>query len=487
MNIVHPVIPVLVKSPVMNEVMQKKLPDGWQLCKLGDVMRLKNGYAFKSKDYSEIGIPLIRISDLKEGVVNIDKSVCIPNELIHKGYFVETGDLLIAMSGATTGKIGVYKGTEPVLQNQRVGNFKIIDESAVDKKYRDYFVSSLRKEIEGAAYGGAQPNISAKDIESFEMPLAPPEQQKRIVAKIEELFSHIDAGIEALKKAQKLLKQYRQSVLKAAVTGELTKEWREANKNKLEPASQLLERILKERRQKWEEQQLKQFQAKGKIPKDDKWKGKYKEPKKPALLVDLENPNGWEMASVDQVAEIWLGKMLDKAKHTSGESLQYLRNINVRWGRIDTNNLLKMFFKESELKRYDLSVGDVLVCEGGEPGRSAVWEGGVTMKYQKALHRVRFHLPLIPQYLVYLLEYFASTGLLQRYFTGSTIKHFTKESFTTLPFPLPSILEMEEMVFRVEEKLYSINKLEDELDIQLLKAEKNKQSILSAAFSGVLS
>jgi len=113
------------------------------------------------------------------------------------------------------------------------------------------------------------------------LPIPPPEQQKRIVAKIEELFSHIDAGIEALKKAQKLLKQYRQSVLKAAVTGELTKDWREANKGdaqgsanvaggrtpratKLEPASQLLERILKERRQKWEEQQLKQFQAKAK-------------------------------------------------------------------------------------------------------------------------------------------------------------------------------------------------------------------------------
>lgn len=169
--------------------------------------------------------------------------------------------------------------------------------------------------------------------------------------------------------------------------------------------------------------------------------------------------------------------MLDKAKHnTGGGSLQYIRNINVRWGIIDTDNLLKMFFKESELKRYDLSAGDVLVCEGGEPGISTVWEGGVTMKDQKALRRVRFHLPLIPQYLVYLLEYFASTSLLQRYFTGSIIKHFTKESFTTLPPSLPSILEMEQMVFRVEEKLYSINKLEDELDIQLLKAETSNLS-----------
>src|SRR5690606_24720681 len=121
-------------------------------------------------------------------------------------------------------------------------------------------------------------NISSKTIEDWEMPIAPPGQQKRIVAKIEELFSHIDAGIEALKKAKQLLKQYRQSILKAAVTGELTKEWREANKDKLEPASKLLERILKERRQVWEEQQLKKIKAKGKIPKDDKWKEAYAEP-----------------------------------------------------------------------------------------------------------------------------------------------------------------------------------------------------------------
>ena len=124
-------------------------------------------------------------------------------------------------------------------------------------------------------YGVGSLNVnSLESSKDYDIPLAPPEQQKRIVAKIEELFSHIDAGIEALKKAKQLLKQYRQSVLKAAVTGELTKEWREANKDKLEPASQLLERILKERRQKWEEQQLEQFKAKGKMPKDDKWKRK---------------------------------------------------------------------------------------------------------------------------------------------------------------------------------------------------------------------
>ena len=356
-------------------------------------------------------------------------------------------------------------------------------------KYITYLINSpsVIQQFKENTKGTTRPRVNLKFMRSLLLPIAPYEQQKQIVTKIEQLFSHIDAGIEALNTAKQRLKQYHQSVLKAAVTGELTKEWREANKEKLEPASQLLERILQTRRQKWEEQQLEQFKVKGKIPKNDKWKEKYKEPKVSVMHMDLKHPEEWEVVSVDQVAEVFLGKMLDKSKHITGERLPYLRNINVRWGRIDTNDLLEMFFKESELKRFEVIAGDVLVCEGGEPGRAAVWENtNATIKYQKALHRVRFYLPILPQYLVYLLEYFASTGLLARYFTGSTIKHFTKESFITLPFPLPSLIEMQEIISVVDEKMYSIHRLEKEIEIQLLKAKKNKQSILTSAFSGKL-
>ncbi|ORU93300.1 MAG: hypothetical protein A6F72_06570 [Cycloclasticus sp. symbiont of Poecilosclerida sp. N] len=467
----------------MSEELLKELPSGWVWSKLGDVVTKVIGGGTPSKNnpqYWNGNIPWLTVKDMRTR-----RPADAKNHITEEGVEKSSTNIIPEDTVIIATRIGLGKVVRVPYKAAINQDLKaLILPPDVQKGYLEYWFVSKANHLESIGSGTTVKGIRLEQVRNLDFPLAPPEQQKRIVAKIEELFSHIDAGIEALKKAQKLLKQYRQSVLKAAVTGELTKDWREQNKGKLEPASQLLERILKEHRQKWEEQQLRKFQAKGKMPKDDKWKEKYKEPKKPALLVDLENPNEWEMASVDQVAEIWLGKMLDKGKHATGESIQYLRNINVRWGRIDTDNLLKMFFKESELKRYDLSAGDVLVCEGGEPGRSAVWEGGVTLKYQKALHRVRFHLPLIPQYLVYLLEYFASTGLLQRYFTGSTIKHFTKESFTTLPFPLPSILEMEQMVFRVEEKLYSINKLEDELDIQLLKAEKNKQSILASAFNG---
>ena len=491
----------------MSEVVTEfDLPESWEWSDLETVSRVGAGNpAPQGDDKFENGaIPFVRVKDMGklDGQVKIRKVGDYVNEKGAKGLrLVKSGAILFTKSGAST------------LLNQRAilgQDSYVVSHIAIAEPYDGvlsewvyYWMTQI--DFGKLAHGANMPSLPLSKAKVIPVPLAPLEQQKRIVAKIEELFSHIDAGIEALNKAKQLLKQYRQSVLKAAVTGELTKEWREqrmkddvqgstsaagagsAGAAKLEPASHLLERILKERRQKWEEQQLEQFKTKGKMPKNDKWKEKYKEPKQAVLLVDIDNPAEWEMTSIDEVAEVFLGKMLDKSKHTKGQKLPYLRNINVRWGSVDTDDVSEMFFKDDELERYNLESGDVLVCEGGVPGRASVWYGEIeNMKYQKALHRVRFYLPLNPEYLALLLEYFASTGLLSRYFTGSTIKHFTKESFTTLPFPLPSLAEMGEIVGLVDEKILSIQRLESEIEISLLRAEKNKQSILASAFSGTL-
>jgi type I restriction enzyme S subunit len=305
------------------------------------------------------------------------------------------------------------------------------------------------------------------------------------IVKLDDLFSDLDTGVAELKAAQKKLAQYRQSLLKAAVEGQLTAEWRTNNKPK-ETGAQLLERILKERRARWEVKQLAKFKEQGKTPPKG-WQDKYPEPVQPDTTNLPELPEGWVWASVDQVGEVFLGKMLDKAKHQDGVKLPYLRNISVRWGNIETHDLPEMYFEEDELDRYGLVAGDLLVCEGGEPGRAAVCgKEHEELKYQKALHRVRLFRLYEPELLMYYLDHVAKTGMLEQFFTGSTIKHFTKESFLMLPIPLPSNDEQTEIVEQLKSSIQGAQEQKVAITHSLTQASAQRKNILKSAFSGQL-
>ncbi|MFB6466460.1 restriction endonuclease subunit S [Cytobacillus sp. Hz8] len=196
--------------------------EGWIEVELGKVLRLKNGYAFKSSMYQNEGVPIIRISDINQGTVTADCAIRIKELKEYDSYQVEFGDILIAMSGATTGKFGIYRERQKSYQNQRVGNLKLYSNRWIIKKYIYYLLFSIRQRILEDAYGGAQPNISAKNIEAIKFFLAPLPEQRAIVSKIEQLFSELDNGIVNLKNAKENLEIYRQAVLKKAFEGELT-------------------------------------------------------------------------------------------------------------------------------------------------------------------------------------------------------------------------------------------------------------------------
>lgn len=201
-----------------------KKTNNWKTKKLGEVCKLKNGFAFKSDNYLDNGIPVIRISDIKDGLIVPRNTVYVSEDSVYDNYIINENEIIVAMSGATTGKFGIYKSKEKAYQNQRVGKFDIIDKKQLDNNFLLHQLHSLKRQIEKDAYGGAQPNISSKKIEEMEIVLPPLETQHAIVSKIEELFSELDKGIAELKTAQLQLKTYRQSVLKSAFEGKLTNE-----------------------------------------------------------------------------------------------------------------------------------------------------------------------------------------------------------------------------------------------------------------------
>ena len=178
-------------TPCDNAHDTNQLPDSWCWSTLGDVCSVISGYSYSSSEYKKAGIPLVRISDINDGIISLDNCAYIQPQG-ERNVYLQKGDILIAMSGATTGKMGIYMNEESAILNQRVGVVRVTDTKIISEKYRDYFLYRKSSDILKLAYGGAQPNISGKMICSLLLPLPPYSEQLRIVAKIEELFAVLD-------------------------------------------------------------------------------------------------------------------------------------------------------------------------------------------------------------------------------------------------------------------------------------------------------
>lgn len=199
-----------------------------------------------------------------------------------------------------------------------------------------------------------------------------------------------------------------------------------------------------------------------------------------------ELPEGWVRAEIDQVVDVKLGKMLDKAKNR-GEPTPYLRNVNVRWGTFDLGDILQMPMSSEERATLSIRDGDVLVCEGGEPGRSALWNGGSTsFTFQKALMRLRPHGGIEPSLLTAYLRWSYDAGELERHFTGTTIKHLPQSVLSRLPIPLPPLPEQRRIVAKIDSLTGKSRRARDHLDHIPRLVEKYKQAVLAAAFRGDL-
>lgn len=263
-------------------------------------------------------------------------------------------------------------------------------------------------------------------------------------------------------------KKLRQKVLDLAIHGKLVPQ--DPND---EPASVLLERIRAEKERLIAE-------------------GKIKRSKKSATSdtshyenVPFEVPEGWEWVSLSEIAHSCLGKMLDKAKN-QGTLQPYLRNVNVRWGTFELEDLLQMPFVEEEDERFSVVQGDLVVCEGGEPGRCAIWENNESIKFQKALHRIRCFNGALNYYIKIVIEWYASSKNIELYYTGSTIKHLTGEALNTLQIPLPPIQEQHHIVSIVDQWMSLIDLFDTESSELKQSIEKAKSKILDLAIHGKL-
>lgn len=462
-----------------------KLPDSWMWVKLSELIKIRNGFAFKSTDYKERGALLLRQSNIGDGIVETGKAVYLPNEYLntHSEFLIQNGDVLIGMSGSI-GKLCVYNLDTPALQNQRTGLLQFFEPET--KQFIRYFFPTLEGQFESLAKGVAVQNISAENIEACFIPVAPLPEQHRIVAKLEELFTELDSGIESLKKARAQLKRYRQAVLKAAVTGELTREWREAHRGEVEPAADLLARILRERRARWEADQLAKMKAAGRPPKNDDWRKRYPEPSQVESTDDIDIPEGWGRTNVDNLSVVVRG-----ASPRPAGSPKYFGG-NIPWitvGSLTADN-----------RPYLLSVSE-FVTEAGrdasryiEPDTLLLTNSGATLGVPKiimiggcindgsvALLYLDYPLKL------YLYYYLAEmTKKLRQVNQGAAQPNLNTSIVKAIPISLPPLAEQQQIVSEVERLLSIADATEQTIGQSLKQAERLRQSILQQAFAGKL-
>ena len=192
--------------------------------------------------------------------------------------------------------------------------------------------------------------------------------------------------------------------------------------------------------------------------------------------VPFDIPDSWEWVTLKMIAVTGLGKTLDKAKN-QGDYKPYLCSINVYWSGIDLTTVKEARFEESELPKYELKKGDLLICEGGDVGRSAIWENEQEMYYQNALHRVRFYGGVNPHYFRLLMECYKGNKILDEQSKGMTIKHLVQSALNAIYFPLPPIQEQQ----RIVDKFQSLIPMLEEYN-----ASEIKMSNLNTGFPNLL-
>lgn len=488
----------------MSNEHERSLPESWIQTTLGDVLSILRGVSYIKTDAKNSPaqglVPILRATNINE-VLTFDDLVYVPEKYVDSEQFLQANDIVVAASSGSRKLVG--KAAQ--LTNAWCGSFgtfcyALRPESHVNAKLLALFLqtSEYRHRISDLSAGVNINNLKQEHISGITYPLPPLAEQNRIVAEIEKHFTRLDAAVTGLKRIRANLKRYRASVLKAACEGRLVPteaELAKAEGRDYEPADRLLSRILKERRAKWEADQLVKMKAQGKTPKDDKWKDKYEEPVALNTNDLSELPKGWRWTRAEQLCDfITKGTTPDKQKlFSQSGQIPFIKVYNLtHHGALDFK-VNPTFINEethsAELARSKVFPGDVLMNIVGPPlGKVSVVPD--TYKEWNINQAIAVFRPM-PGY----NRKFLSFSLLADHILAwaerrakATAGQFnlTLEICRDLPLPLPPFAEQQRIVAEVERHISIIEELESVVEANLSRAERLRQSILKRAFEGKL-
>jgi type I restriction enzyme S subunit len=406
-----------------------ELPDGWHSKTLSEVCDLITDGSHFSPKTQDSGYPYITVRDLSEKGINFANCKFISqesfDELEKNGCRPKAGDVLFSKDG-TVGKVAQVSDDT---------KFVVLSSLAILRPNTDFLTSEFLKyalkspvlleNALGMKTGTALRRVVLRNLKTLEIPIPPIDEQHKIVVLLEDHLSRLDAALADVKQVKIKAAQFRRSLLQAAFTGKLDSA-----------GTQLM----------------------------DEWKTK----------------------KVGELADTQLGKMLNKSKQTGENTIPYLRSINVQWGRVDISDLNQMDILPNELEKFTVKKGDLLICEGGESGRVAIWDKDEPIGFQNALHRVRSKNEVINKFLYYYFEWLVKNKLIEHLFNGVTIKHFPQENLRSVEMSYPPIGEQYKIVALLEDHLSRLEASVSLADAMERQSNGLRRSLLQAAFTGQL-
>lgn len=444
-----------------------ELPTGWILCRLGNVIKIQNGYAFPSKDFGSKGIPLVKQSNLAGSKVSLEKCVYLDAKYLHlkPDFVLKKNDVLIGMSGSV-GKLCIYDLDQPALQNQRTGKVVPFSAELLSERFIWEYLKTVERQLLEKGKGLGVLNVSADDIEALSLPLSPLNEQRRIVAKLEKLLSKVEACRARLDTVPVTLKRFRQSVLAAACSGRLTADWRAAHPD-VETGSKLVERITRTRNP----QQIIE-----------------------AIEPDTESEiKTWCWVSFGSVIGELRNGIATKPE-MAPPGLPILRISSTRSGKVDLSDIRYLPNAESLVEVYSLKNNDLLFTRYNGSldllGVCGMVRGikEKTLLYPDKLMRVRFnHDFVMPEY----AEIFFQAPVVRDQVTEKSKSSAGQNGVSgsdikSVSFAVAPLEEQQEIVRRVA----ALFKVADALEARYKRArahvDKLTQSILAKAFRGEL-
>ncbi|HJQ52485.1 MAG TPA: restriction endonuclease subunit S [Gemmatimonadaceae bacterium] len=459
-----------------------ELRPGWIRTTLGEVVARPRAKASPA-DYPEL--PFVGMDHIASNGMTLLGTVKFGDMKSNGGLFLE-GDVLYGRMRPYLNK--VYRAKFAGACSAEFIVFPRCD--AIDSDFLAYLLHDSKfVTFASRLSSGDRPRVDLSDISSYSFNLPPREEQTRIASTIAELFSRIDQGEQTFQRAVALVEHYRVSVLKAAVTGELTREWREKNKNKVEPSEVLLARILKARREAWEKDEMEKMREKGLAPRNDTWKEKYPQPAGPEITDLPELPCGWTWVSIGQACFVGTGATPKRGtdRYYNGGTVPWVTSsaVNERLVLQPTEFITPAAIEETNAKVFP--AGSLLIALYGEgKTRGKISELAIDAATNQACAALLCgHLdPCLKPYIRSFFEKNYET--LRQEAAGGVQPNLNLSILKATPLPLPPREEIEEINQRISKRQSQLAALVTEFSRWQHRSAALRQSVLRSAFNGKL-